>query len=214
MRIIKGNKKIDLTEYELKTVLSKYSKTMLDIGTGDGRYVYKNAQNNRENLYIGLDPSEKSLEEYSKKAVKSKTDNVLFVVGSFEIFPKELTIIKADEISIILPWGSLLQAVANPTSEIAARLKNLIKPGGTLKLLFGYDSSLEPSETKRLNLFPITAQHVEKNIIPVFQQHGFSLGNFSTLCTDKLKEIESTWGKKIATRQERPLFMLIFLRGN
>lgn len=214
MRIIKGNKKINLTESELKTLLTKYSKVMLDIGAGDGRYVYKCAQNERENFYIGLDPSEKSLEEYSKKAVKSKIENVLFVVGSLEVFPIELVNNKADEISIILPWGSLLQAVANPTGETAAKLESLIKPGGTLKLLFGYDSSLEPSETKRLNLFPVTEGHVEKNIIPVFQQNGFSLSDFSTLSTEKLREIESTWGKRIALRQERPLFMLIFLRGN
>jgi len=213
MKIIKGNKKIDLNKNQLQELTSDFKKIVLDLGTGDGRFVYKNAKNNPETFYIGVDPSEKSLEEFSKKAVRQKLNNVLFVVGSLELFPAELDNI-ADELFINLPWGSLLQAVANPMAQSLNVLKNILKTNGQLTIIFGYDANLEPGETKRLNLTPITEKQVKERIIPEFEKNGFITTKFSTMDTVQLKDIESTWGKKISLRPERPLFVLIFLRGN
>jgi tRNA G46 methylase TrmB len=42
-------------DYSLKNL--NFEKNFLDIGTGDGRYVYKSALLNPQSLYIGIDPA-------------------------------------------------------------------------------------------------------------------------------------------------------------
>ena len=209
MRIIKGNQKIEINKQQLVKMLNPFKKVVLDLGTGDGRYVYKNALINLDTFYIGVDPSASSLEEFSKKAVKQKLNNTLFVVGSLEVFPNELEGI-ADELVINLPWGTLLLAIVKPTPQTLVKLASILKKPGMLTVIFGYDSNLEPSETKRLNLATITEKQITEEIIPSFEEKGFVLQKCATLSPPDLKMLESTWGKKIALRQERPVFMLAF----
>jgi 16S rRNA (adenine(1408)-N(1))-methyltransferase len=212
MKIIKGNKKIEINKDQINELVLPFNNVVLDLGTGDGRYLFKNAIKNPDTFYIGVDPSEKSLEEYSKKAVKQKVNNVLFVVGSLEVFPIELEGI-ASEVVINLPWGTLLQAIAKPTQENSNQLKKIFKETGKLTIIFGYDNNLEPSETKRLNLSTITEKQIREEVIPAFENFGFTISIFSVVSSDELKNLESSWGKRIALRPERPLFMLIFLYG-
>ena len=54
----------------------KHNKTIIDLGTGDGRFVFKSAQANPNNLYIGIDPSEKQLQAYSKKINTNRLENL------------------------------------------------------------------------------------------------------------------------------------------
>ena len=88
---------------------------IVDIGTGDGRFVYQGAKENPGRFYIGIDPNAKPLEKVSMKATrkpaKGGARNVLFVQASVEDLPNELNNV-ADEIHIHFPWGSLLRSVA------------------------------------------------------------------------------------------------------
>jgi 16S rRNA (adenine(1408)-N(1))-methyltransferase len=88
---------------------------IVDIGTGDGRYVYRSARANPDKFYIGIDVERKALEKVSerihRKPEKGGLSNVLFVQAPAEDLPTELNH-TADEIHIHFPWGSLLRAVA------------------------------------------------------------------------------------------------------
>jgi len=208
MRIIRGNKKLNINEIEYKNLITNYKDVILDLGTGDGRFVYKNALANKSTFYIGLDPSEKSLEEFSKKAVKEKVSNTLFVVLEVEQLPIELNN-TINEIYINLPWGSLLQAVIKPSDEIIENLIMLFKDKcGTIKILFGFNPSLEPSETQRLELTELSEEFINNQIIPAFIKHGFYNTKVKSILPDDLKKIDSTWGKKISSTLDRKMFYL------
>ncbi len=89
---------------------------MIDLGTGDGRFVYQSARRNPHKFYIGIDAEARALEKISekihRKPQKGGLRNVMFVQAAVEDLPSELDGV-ADELHIHFPWGSLLGAVAS-----------------------------------------------------------------------------------------------------
>src|ERR1043166_1451856 len=88
---------------------------IIDIGTGDGRFVYQSARRNPNKLYIGIDPNtrppQKNSEKITRKPAKGGAPNVLFIQSAIEDLPEELNGV-ANEVHVHFPWGSLLRAVA------------------------------------------------------------------------------------------------------
>jgi len=186
-------------------------KVIIDLGTGDGRFIYNNALKNPDDLYIGIDPSEKQMKIYAKKAKRKKLENIQFLVGSVDVLPKELKD-SADELYIRFPWGSLLENVVKPTPEFIQKLQSITKVHPYLEIVFGYEKQSEPSEVRRMDLPELDENYIRKNIIPVFEK-GLSLpGSLEILDKSKLKALTSTWGKKLAFGQNRPIFRIILTK--
>ena len=202
-----GNKKTDLSREELIGLAKCYDKTIIDLGTGDGRFVYKSAEKNPDKYYIGVDPSEKQLLVYSKRALRKKLTNVIFCLGSIEIPPKELMGL-ADVAFILLPWGTLLKNIVLPSREISKKISELIKRNGKLEIIFGYHQEFEPAEVERLDLPPLSKEYVNNTIIPEFEKHGFELSSLQELTKGDLKQLETTWSKKLSFGKMRQIFKI------
>lgn len=210
MKIIKGNKSDTLTKNQLDEIVSKYNKVIVDLGTGDGRFVLKNALKNPNNLYIGIDPSEKQLQIYSKEANKKRLNNALFIVDSIQMLTSDLYN-TADELFINLPWGTLLEQIVNPTKESILTIYNLLKEEGTLQIVLGYQDQLEPGETERLNLPELNYELIKDVIYPAFTAYtDFELVDYNKIDKDELKQINSSWAKKLMHGSDRPLYKIIF----
>lgn len=207
MKTIKGNNIVEINKAALTQLAQNFERVIVDLGTGDGRFVYKNALENPKNLYIGVDPAYKQMDEFSKRAVKRKLNNLLFSVGSFELLPVELERI-ADDLKIILPWGTLLKAVAEPTNESVEKMKFVLKEHGSLEIIFGYDPEIEPTQTARLGLEPQTLKDIKTKVIPVYTKEGFNLNSVSIVMQKELHKFESTWGKRISQRDTRSIFRI------
>jgi len=117
--------------------LSKHSLPLtgegivVDIGTGDGLFVYQSARQNPNKFYIGIDanvrPLEKISEKIHRKPAKGGTPNVLFIQSAVEDLPPELDAV-ADEVHIHFPWGSLLKAVATGDVGVLENLRRICAP--------------------------------------------------------------------------------------
>ncbi len=206
MKVVKGNK---LEEVDVTELIKQYSRLVIDLGTGDGKFVYKNALTHPDTLFIGIDPAPKQLQIYARKAARKKLPNVLFAPAAAENIPQELTT-SADEVFIILPWGTLLQYVAAPDTTKLIDIIGLLKPEGKLNIIFGYSPEFEPSEFERLGLAKISGEYIEKKLVPAYTQLGLELVKFSILNKSALRELETTWSKKLAFGQKRPIFHLVF----
>jgi 16S rRNA (adenine(1408)-N(1))-methyltransferase len=61
---------------------------IVDIGTGDGRFVYQSARENPRKFYIGIDPNVRPLEKISekiyRKPAKGGATNALFDQAALE----------------------------------------------------------------------------------------------------------------------------------
>lgn len=211
MKCIKGNKVVELNATELDELANQYEEVVVDLGTGDGRFVYKNAKTEHNKLFIGIDTLAATLEEYSKKARKEKIYNAVFVIGSLELLPQEL-IGKVDRLFILLPWGTLLQNIVNTNPQGIKQISSLLKEEAKLQIILGYDSRFEPKEAQRLELpSEINLALINETIIPKFLDYGnFVLEDCSEIAKTDLEKFETTWSKRLAFGKERPVFNLVF----
>src|SRR5690349_12984816 len=91
-----------------------HSTTVVDVGTGDGRYAYHLAAADPARLVIGIDALEAPMGEIAARAARKPArggrPNLLLVRAAIEALPAELHGV-ADEVSVQLPWGSLLEGI-------------------------------------------------------------------------------------------------------
>ena len=213
MKSVKGNKTVDISVENLKEAAAEYTSVHVDLGTGDGRFVYEAALKNQSTLFIGVDPVEKQLREYSVKSVRKKLSNVLFLASSLENLPINLTEI-ADKVSVILPWGTLLGQMVNPSPEGVVKLTGLLKTGGELEIVLGYSPELEPSESDRLDLPNLSQEYVENVVVKAFEtlSGGMELNTLELFPKEKLTDIGSNWAKKLAFGRPRQIYRLKLIK--
>ncbi|EKD95637.1 MAG: 16S rRNA methylase [uncultured bacterium] len=209
MKVVTGKSIKEVDKNELVNILNAYKKVEVDLGTGDGRYVYKNAKENSGTLFIGIEPIQKQLENYSRKSQKENITNAIYILGSVEYFPDEL-LGTADKLTIILPWGSLLQSITNPNYEKNSLISNILKSNGICEIVLGYSQEYEPNETERLELENLSVEYLKSTVIPIFEKNNLHLTEFGSLGKKDLKPIESTWSKKLSFGKNRPLYQLKF----
>src|SRR5207249_2947150 len=86
--------------------LVAYRDVLIDLGTGDGRYVRYIAQTHPDWAVIGLDSCRENLCAISRTA----PSNALYVIADAGSLPRELYGL-ASRITINFPWGSLLRGL-------------------------------------------------------------------------------------------------------
>ena len=94
---------------------------------------------------MGVDANASALREASRRALarpaRGGAPNALFGVLSLENAPGELAEL-VDDLTVLLPWGSLLRAVALPEAAHLARLlATLRRPSGAFRFVFGYGAA-------------------------------------------------------------------------
>ncbi len=110
----------------------------------------------------------------------------------------------ATSVSVILPWGSLLAAVAKPEAgEGLARLRSLLGPAGRLEILFGYSEKTDPGPVRELALPPLTTMRL-RELERLYAQSGLIV-KAAPFSLEQLKAVPSDWAKKLAwSGKERP----------
>jgi 16S rRNA (adenine(1408)-N(1))-methyltransferase len=109
----------------------------VDLGTGDGRSVLARAAHEPTSLVIGLDANAAHMAEASRRAARKPSKgglpNALFALGAAEAPPPELAA-RADVVTIVMPWGSLLEGVLGGPGGAAVRagITALVAPRGSV----------------------------------------------------------------------------------
>lgn len=174
---------------------------IVDIGTGDGKFVYKLAKQFPNRLFIGIDPNQKGLVKTSLKATKKRTrggiGNVVYVLASIQELPKELEDI-ANQVYINFPWGSLLKSIITVEKKAWENIKLIMKKDGVLDIVFGYDPLIDKSEIDRLALPRLSSNHIQNKLVPKIEAFRFKPTSFEKLNTNDLKSYPTTWSKKMA----------------
>lgn len=185
---------------------------IVDIGTGDGRFVYRSARMNPNKFFIGIDPNAKPLEKISMKALrkpaKGGLPNLLFVQASVEALPAELDA-SADEIHIHFPWGSLLRAVVLGEERALINLRRISAPAGLLEIVIGIDETRDRTEIARLELPQLSSEYLKNNLIPKYETAGFKLLQSGILEASEWARFETSWARKLQDRSNRKVTYLL-----
>lgn len=185
---------------------------VLDIGTGDGRFVYQLARQNPNKFFIGIDANTRALEKISMKATRKPAKgglaNVLFLQAAIEDLPEELNGV-ADEIHIHFPWGSLLRAVAVGDEEILKNLKRISAPECLLEIIIGIDEERDHAEIERLELPKLSIEYLENILIPKYVAAGFEVIEKGILNQADWSKLETSWARKLQGNESRKVVYLI-----
>ena len=185
---------------------------MIDLGTGDGRFVYQSARRNPHKFYIGIDAEARALEKISekihRKPQKGGLRNVMFVQAAVEDLPSELDGV-ADELHIHFPWGSLLGAVASGDQAILASLRRVLAPEGWLEIIIGLDAERDRAEIERLGLGDFSAEFLETELTARYTAAGFDVLERGVLEPGEWPRLETTWAHKLSGGENRRLAYLV-----
>ena len=166
---------------------------IVDIGTGDGKFVHKLAKENPDRFIIGIDPSHKPLEKISlqldKKSEKGGVKNAFFVLANVEDLPHELDGL-VNQVFINFPWGSLLKAVVLVDEKIWQNIKRICQPGGIIDLVVSY-------HPKDSDLPEIDLDYLKNIMLPALEKFGFKIKEIREVIPDEIKSFPSSWAKKL-----------------
>ena len=200
----------DLTD-QLSPSLSPHTGEgiVIDIGTGDGLFVYQCARSNPNKFFIGIDPNTRPLKKVSEKIHRSPNKgglpNVLFLQAAIEDLPAELQGV-ADEVHVHFPWGSLLRIVVAGDQTGLQNLRRICSPGAILEVLIGLDPERDRSEINRLGL---SAELDKSEISARYRAAGFETIEQGILEQSEWPKLQTSWAKRLRGNQARNLIYII-----
>ncbi len=206
---LKGKKETPLSREELIALTAGYKRVCLDIGTGDGKNVYRKALSDPETFYIGLDPVKENMEDIAvkltKKPEKGGLPNVLLVVASAEKMPPELYE-TADKVTVLFPWGALLEGVIKPLEEFLAAFYSAAKPGAEFEFITTYSDSYEEATIGSRRLPELTSEYLKGEYTAALKKHRLEITDITEYDNEFVKGFDSKWAKRLAFGRKRKFF--------
>lgn len=186
---------------------------MIDIGTGDGLFVYQCARRNPKKFYIGIDanprPLEKISEKIHRKPSKGGLPNVIFIQSAVEELPSELDGV-ADEVHVHFPWGSLLRAVATGDQAVLLNLRRICSSEALLEVVIGLDPERDRSEIERLGLpESISTAYIDSTLAAHYREAGFEILERGRLSPSEWPKVQTSWAKRLKGNAGRSLIYII-----
>lgn len=201
-----------IAETSKNSLLPTGEGIVIDIGTGDGLFVFECARQNPNKFYIGIDanarPLEKISEKIYRKPAKGGLPNVLFLQSAVEDLPAELAGV-ADEVHVHFPWGSLLGAVATGNETILRNLRRICTSGALLEIVIGFDPARDAAELKRLEIFSLSLDHIDSFLAPRYERAGFEIVEKGVLPQSEWNQVHTSWAKRLKGRAGRTLTYII-----
>lgn len=184
METIRGRTSLDLDLTELRARLADYNRITLDLGTGDGKFAFHNAQAFPHHFIVGVDSCRENLRDSSR----AKLPNLLYVIANAQALPQELHGL-VSHVTINFPWGSLLESLLTGDPRLMCGLESVFGAAGRLEV--------------RLNGGALTEQgwSLEDGVECIrenLETAGWRVGNPAMMDARTLRKFPSTWAKRLA----------------
>ena len=159
-------------------------------------------------LWLGIDPVAANMARVSARPPA----NALFALGSVEAMPGELAGL-ASLVTVNLPWGSLLRAVAAPDSDLLRNLAVSCTRGAELRVTFSA-SMRDAKELTRLGLAQPDPCRRAPDLERVYDEAGFALTWLEPLSSAELRDLGTTWAKRLWRDPDRRAWRIVARRGD
>lgn len=201
MDTIRGKEIVPLDAAALRQVIAPYRRVALDLGTGDGRYVYRQAQAHPATFYIGVDATRENLAEYSakigKKPSRGGLPNVLYVLDAAESLPPELDSL-AEIITINFPWGSLMSGLIRGDARLLASIARAARPGAALDIYLNTAVFQDPIPLDVQGLPELTLDYISQELEPRYREAGIVIEQAELVGKEGMAAIPSLWARRLA----------------
>jgi len=182
----------------------------IDLGSGDGTGPYRWSSREPSRLFIASDANPDALSEIAwragRKPARGGVPNLICIAEPLETLATELGAV-ADRVTIILPWGSLLRAVAAPELLSLRYIASLCILEASVEIVLSYD---EQRDARQGILSPAGAVD-EKHIATLpnlYREAGFHIMSADRLSEMELAAYQTTWAKRLAFGRPRKVWRL------
>jgi len=178
---------------------------VVDLGTGDGRFVLAAASDRPDRLVVGIDASAAAMAEASRRAAASPRrggrPNALFVAAAAEALPPELDGL-ADLVTVHFPWGSLLRGLLGADPGVVGGIARVMRPGAQLDLLVSVTDRDHSAGASPLEAEAIAA------LAPAYRRLGLELDRPRLATPGEVTATRSTWGRRLGAGARRPAWLV------
>jgi methyltransferase family protein len=198
---IRGKTSAEIGADYLAVGAAGYDDVLVDVGTGDGRYVMHVARTRPDWFAVGVDASRDNLRKASRKA----PPNALYIIANALALPGELDG-TASKITINFPWGSLLTALLDGNPMLLGGLLAIARPGAALEIRLNAGALAEAGHT---------LESGGTRVRRALQAGGFDAGDPVRLDARELRQCRTTWAKRLAYgRDPRAVWLRATLGSN
>lgn len=182
----------------------------LDLGSGDGCGPYRWALREPFRLFIASDANASALAETAwragRKPARGGTSNLLCIGEPLHVLGELGPV--ADRITIILPWGSLLRAVARPEIGSLRHIAHLCLPGATVEVVLSYDQQRDAGKTILPAGEKLDEEHIVIRLPFSYEQAGLHIVAIERLPQQDLAAYETTWAGRLAFGRPREVWRI------
>jgi 16S rRNA (adenine(1408)-N(1))-methyltransferase len=142
----------------------------------------------------------------ARKLSRGGLRNLLCIAEPAETLADELAEI-ANRVTVILPWGSLLRAVALPDIPFLSVLRRLCASDATVEIVFSYDER-DAGQQHRLGFASLQESHVRTILAEAYERAGFRVTSIEAICQSDLRSYQTTWATRLAFGRARETWRL------
>jgi len=209
MRQVVGRKVTPLDGETLRQRSAAFEHVLVDVGTGVGNALLRRARRDPETFFIGVDAAADNLREASDRAhrqpARGGVNNVAFVAAAANDLPGDLAGI-ADEVTVVLPWGSLLQVVLLADPVFVGKLLAVLKPRGRIEMLI----SVAESDVGAGKIdFDEAHAHA---LVAKYEGLGLKQEGLKMADEQDVERLGSSWGRRLAIPRRRQAWILRFAK--
>ncbi len=162
-----------------------------------------------EALVVGIDAAADSMADASRRAARPAkrggVPNALFVLSAAESLPHELDGF-AEAVTIHFPWGSLLRGLLVADPAILSPIARIMRSAATLTVL------LSVTERDRIEGLNAIDEQILAARAPAYAAAGLLLSDCRPATVEDIDRSRSSWAKRLAAGQARPVWRLQFRR--
>ena len=215
MRILQGTKTVEAPPGWRDAIERDGRPVVIDLGAGDGRYVYDSARHDPSRFYVAVEPRRRRPQPStptgppaSPPAVASRTSPSSSRPSSSY---RRSCLGIAQIVRVNFPWGSLLRALLGPDAAMLRSLASLATPGGRFEIVFSYHPDHDTSAFAGVSLPLLDESHISNVLVPAYHLAGLDVTEQRRLTQDEALEIPSTWGRRLLHARPRDVY---FVAGN
>ncbi|MGH2399850.1 MAG: methyltransferase domain-containing protein [bacterium] len=203
--VIRGKRVEEVPGALLHARSAAYNGAIVDLGTGDGRWLFRFARRHPNLLCVGIDANPDLVEHVSRRALRGPerggAPNLIFLRAAVAALPGSL-IGLAGRVRIQYPWGTLLRSVIRPEVGPLSRIAAMLRPGGILELLVNVSAITDAAALAHSGLPARTLQAIREDMVSSYPSAGLMIRRWETVTLQP----DSTWAGRLG--QGRPLLTL------
>jgi 16S rRNA (adenine(1408)-N(1))-methyltransferase len=164
---------------------------IVDIGTGNGRAVLVRAAAEPASLVIGIDASAAAMADASRRADRRGPANALFLAVGVEALGTTPLAGRADLVTVLFPWGSLLRGALGLDDRAVCGVASLLGTGGRLEVLASVVTS---DGVAGMDCLDMTE---EPAILCAWSAAGLELVAMRLATAQDVAATDSTWARRL-----------------